>query len=55
MMMEVIFSKEKIVAAIVLLITSSAIAQQKYSVFNRTLSDGKEKGSIHLTLRKAPA
>jgi hypothetical protein len=46
--MKIIFDKQKIAAIIVLLISSSAIAQQRYSVFNRTLSDGKEKGSIHL-------
>jgi hypothetical protein len=48
MMMKIIFSKKKIVIVIILLISLSASAQQKYTVFNRILSDGKEKGSIHL-------
>jgi hypothetical protein len=48
MMMKIIFSKKKIVVVIILLISLSAIAQQKYTVFNRVLSDGKEKESIHL-------
>jgi hypothetical protein len=48
MMMKIIYSRKRVVAAIILLISSSAIAQQKYTVFNRALSDGKEKESIHL-------
>jgi hypothetical protein len=47
-MMKIIFGKKKIAFVIILLISLSAIAQQKYTVFNRVLSDGKENGSIHL-------
>jgi hypothetical protein len=45
------YSDLKIITAIVgvgLLISSASFAQQKYTVTNRVLSDGKENGSVHL-------
>ena len=46
--MNILFNRRKMAVVLVSMISVSAIAQQEYTVYNRTLSGGKEKTSVHL-------